>query len=110
MLNLAVIYLSIKSRHSYFVIQEFLRDDFQTFLQEMQALALFMAGYSQGEIIACFRDAFHRYDSLAGRGGDNIRRYATRSQLLLAEYCCKQSHYSEANAALMRAQSQVISS
>ena len=73
----------------------------------MQAIALFMAGYSQGEIIACFRDAFHRYDSLAGRGGDNIRRYATRSQLLLAEYCCKQSHYSEANAALMRAQSQV---
>lgn len=60
------------------------------------------------EVISCFRDAFHRYDSLAGRGGDNTRRYATRSQLLLAEYCCQQSHYSEANAALMRAQSQVL--
>ena len=59
------------------------------------------------EVISCFRDAFHRYDSVKGRDADKMRRYATRSQLLLAEYCCQQGHFSEANAALMRAQSQV---
>ena len=76
-------------------------------MQEMLGLAAFMAGNPMGDVVGHFREAFARYDGIAGRSGRDLRRYATRSQLLLAEYCCQHSLFGEANAALMRAQTQV---
>jgi len=77
-------------------------------MQEMQGLASFMAGAPASEVIAYFREAFSRFDAVAGRSGRDMRRYATRSQLLLAEFCCQNRLFGEANAALMRAQNQVL--
>lgn len=71
-------------------------------------LAAFMAGCPPAEVTGHFREAFARYDAIVGRSGKELRRYATRSQLLLAEYCSQHGLLVEANAALMRAQNQVI--
>ena len=75
----------------------------------MLAVASFMAGLPPSEVISFFKDAFYRYDLAAGKADLEIRRFATRSQLHLADYCCSRRMYGEANAALMRAQSQANS-
>lgn len=77
-------------------------------MQEMLGLAIFMAGGPPGEVAGHFREAFSRYDALAARGNAEMRRFATRSQLLLAEVCCHCGLHADANAALMRAQGQVL--
>lgn len=76
-------------------------------LQEMLAVASFMSGLPPSDIMGYFKDAFYRYDMAAGKADQEIRRYATRSQLLLADYCSERRLFAEANAALMRAQSHV---
>lgn len=73
----------------------------------MLAIAAFMGGSSISDVSSYFKDAFYRYDVATTRGGQELRRYATKSQLLLADFCCEQGMFGEANAALMRAQSQV---
>jgi len=72
----------------------------------MQGLASIMTGAPASEVIAFLREAFSRFDAVAGRSGRDMRRYATRSQLLLADFCCQGGLFGEANAALMRAQNQ----
>ena len=73
----------------------------------MLAVASFMSGLPPSDIMGYFKDAFYRYDMAAGKADQEIRRYATRSQLLLADYCSERRLFAEANAALMRAQSHV---
>lgn len=79
-------------------------------MQEMLALTLIVAGGKAVEVAYHFREAFQRYTSVSATGSGGQRsgvRYATRSMLMMADYCRELGHYGEANYALMKAHFQV---
>jgi ER-Golgi trafficking TRAPP I complex 85 kDa subunit len=76
-------------------------------MQEMLGLAIFMSGGAFSDVVACFKEAFHRYNTSATRAPAEAVRYATRSMMLLAEYCRACGQYAEANYAFMKAHFQV---
>jgi len=73
----------------------------------MLALSSFMTGGAMGDVTSLFREAFYRYNSVNPLQPKACVRLATRSMLLLAEYSKQHGLFSEAHAALMKAQSQV---
>ena len=76
-------------------------------LQEMLALSSFMTGAPMSDVTSLFREAFYRYNSVDPLRPKACVRLATRSMLLLADYCKQHGLHSEAHSALMKAQSQV---
>ena len=73
-------------------------------MQEVLALTLIVAGGKPAEIAAHFKEAFQRYTSASGtRAPRSGVRAATRTMLLLADYCRALGHHGEANYALMKA-------
>ena len=76
--------------------------------QEVLALTLIVAGGKPAEIAAHFKEAFQRYTTASGtRAPRSGVRAATRTMLLLADYCRALGHHGEANYALMKAHFQV---
>lgn len=71
----------------------------------MLGLASYLMNGQITDITGYLREAFARYDAVA-RAEKGQRRFATRSQLMLAQICSQHSLLSEAHAALMRAQNQ----
>lgn len=66
-----------------------------------------MTGGAMSDTAALLREAFYRYNSVDPLHPKACVRLATRSMLTLADYCCQHGLYSDAHAALMKAQSQV---
>ena len=77
------------------------------FSQEMWALSCFMTGAPMADVTTLFREAFFRYNSANPLQPKACVRFATRSMLLLADYCRQHGLHAEAHSALTRAQSQV---
>lgn len=75
--------------------------------QEMWALSCFMTGAPMADVTTLFREAFFRYNSVNPLQPKTCVRFATRSMLLLADYCRQHGLHAEAHSALTRAQSQV---
>ncbi len=72
--------------------------------QEVLALTLVVAGGKPSEIASHFKEAFQRYTTASGtRAPRSGVRAATRTMLLLADYCRGLGHHGEANYALMKA-------
>ena len=77
---------------------------FRTSTQEVLALTLIVAGGKPSEIASHFKEAFQRYTTASGtRAPRSGVRTATRTMLLLADYCRGLGHHGEANYALMKA-------
>jgi len=73
-------------------------------VQEVLALTLVVAGGKPSEIASHFKEAFQRYTTASGtRAPRSGVRAATRTMLLLADYCRGLGHHGEANYALMKA-------
>ena len=73
-------------------------------VQEVLAVTLIVAGGKPSEIASHFKEAFQRYTTASGtRAPRSGVRAATRTMLLLADYCRGTGHHGEANYALMKA-------
>ena len=66
-----------------------------------------MTGAPMSDVTSLFREAFFRYNSVNPLQPKACVRFATRSMLLLAEYCKQHGLHAEAHSALTRAQAQV---
>lgn len=77
-------------------------------MQEMLALSLFMTGGAMNDVTALLKEAFFRYNSVNPLQPKACVRFATRSMLVLADYCRQHGAYPDAYSALMKAHSQVI--
>lgn len=66
-----------------------------------------MTGAPMADVTTLFREAFFRYNSVNLLQPKACVRFATRSMLLLADYCRQHGLHAEAHSALTRAQSQV---
>ena len=66
-----------------------------------------MTGAPMADVTTLFREAFFRYNSVNPLQPKACVRFATRSMLLLADYCRQHGLHAEAHSALTRAQSQV---
>ncbi|KAL3147776.1 hypothetical protein ABBQ32_002510 [Trebouxia sp. C0010 RCD-2024] len=75
-------------------------------VQEMWALSCFMTGAPMTDVTTLFREAFFRYNSVNPLQPKACVRFATRSMMLLADYCRQHGLHAEAHSALTRAQAQ----
>lgn len=66
-----------------------------------------MTGAPMSDVTTLFREAFFRYNSANQLQPKACVRFATRSMLLLADYCRQHGLHAEAHSALTRAQAQV---
>lgn len=66
-----------------------------------------MTGAPMTDVTTLFREAFFRYNSANPLQPKACVRFATRSMMLLADYCRQHGLHAEAHSALTRAQAQV---
>ena len=99
---------SIQPQCGYFCLEEAKSgQDLMYVLQEMWALSCFMTGAPMTDVTTLFREAFFRYNSVNPLQPKACVRFATRSMMLLADYCRQHGLHAEAHSALTRAQAQV---